>query len=170
MSLFAVGKIVGCFGLHGDVKVRPTTHSPQRLTLLRNVVVGTSDRETLDVIVERVVLQDRIALIRFRDINDRNAAEPLVGKYIFVQENEVEKPRPGSYFTHDLIGCRVRSTDGRDLGHVENVNKLPAQDVLEVRNGSKLSMIPAVKEFIKEVNLQDRIIVVDSIEGLVEEC
>ena len=168
MSLFAVGKIIGCFGVRGDVKVRPMTHSPRRLSSLRHVVIGASDEETREAIVDRVVLQERVALMRFQDIGNRNTAERLVGMYVFVHEEEVEQPQSGSHFTHDLIGCLVRTADGRDLGHVETVDKLPAQDVLEVRDGSKLTMIPAVKEFIQKVNLEDRIIVVGNVEGLVE--
>ncbi|HEV8539035.1 MAG TPA: ribosome maturation factor RimM [Bacteroidota bacterium] len=169
VSLYAVGKIIGCFGVHGDVKVRPMTHSPRRLTSLRDVAIGNSDQDTKALVVAHVVLKARFALMRFQGISDRDAAELLVGKYVFVRDSEIEKPQPGSYFIHDLIGCEVRSTEGRFLGRVESISKLPAHDVLEVRDGSRLSMIPAVKEFLIEVNLRDRKIVIGLIDGLIEE-
>ena len=167
--MYAVGKIIGCFGVQGYVKIHPTTHTAERLTSLRNVAVGVVEEQVQQLIIEDVILRNRIVLMRFLSVDDRNTAETLVGKFVFVHEDEVRKPQKGSYFTHDVIGCEVYATDGRHLGNVEDVYKLPAQDVWTVRKGSKQYMIPAVKEFIREVDVQQRKIIIEVIEGLIDE-
>jgi 16S rRNA processing protein RimM len=169
VNLYVVGKIVGCFGLKGDLKIQPMTHSTERLKKLRTVFLGVSADETAPYDVEQLKLKQGLPLIKFSNVSDRTSAEPLVGKFIYVSEEDLARPPQGSYFTHDIIGCEVRTTDGRFLGTVEEIYNYPAQDVWVVRNGMAEYMIPAVKEFIATVDLKQRTIVVNAIDGLIEE-
>jgi 16S rRNA processing protein RimM len=73
------------------------------------------------------------------------------------------------YFVHDIIGCVVQTTDGKVIGVLEDVVQSRAQDLWAIRINQKIVYIPAVKEFIKSVNIADKTIVVSIIEGLIEE-
>ena len=169
VNLYVVGKIVGCFGLKGDLKIQPITHSAERLMKLRTVFLGTSAGETTSYSVEQIILKQGSSLKRFTAVSDRTSAEPLVGKFIYVQEEDLQRPPQGTYFRHDVIGCHVWTTDERYLGTIEDIQNYPAQDVWVVRNGTTEHMIPAVKEFIKTVDVVQRKVVVDVIEGLIQE-
>jgi 16S rRNA processing protein RimM len=162
----AVARITGCFGLKGHLKLRLTTGSPARLKKLRKIFLGDSGESCEPVEIEEVKENSRSTLVKFRGVDDRTSAEPLVGRYLFVEEGRAEKPKKGSYFVHDIIGCSVVTADGTLIGEVENVYKFPGQDVWAIRRGSRSEMIPAVKEFIKEVDLTHRRIVVQLIDGL----
>jgi 16S rRNA processing protein RimM len=169
MSLYVVGKIIGCFGVRGDVKVQPTTHSLKRLAQLQSVSIGVVEGDVLSFDVDWVELRDRVAVVRFKQVPDRTAAEKLVGMYLFVQEADVAAPDQGSFFTHDIIGCEVFANDQRYIGVVEDVQRMPAQDIWVIKNGTKRHMIPAVKEFVKSVNVKERKIIIEVIEDLLDE-
>jgi 16S rRNA processing protein RimM len=165
-DLFAVGRITGCHGLKGYLKIRLTTRSPDRLKGLGSVLLGESPGVCAPFEIEDVRTGGRNTLVKFSGVSDRTSAEPLVGRYLFVEEARSAKPGTGSYFIHDIIGCSVVTADGTIVGEVEEVYKFPAQDVWAVRRGTALEMIPAVKEFIQDVDLRHRKIVVRLIEGL----
>ena len=108
------------------------------------------------------------AVMKLISIDDRNAADELKGQVVFVQESEAVKPRKGSYFIHEIVGMEVLTDKGETLGPVQDVWRMPANDVWVVKQNGKEILIPAVKEFIKNVNTERRTIVVHAIEGLLE--
>jgi 16S rRNA processing protein RimM len=167
-GLTALARITGCFGLKGHLKLRLSTGSPGRLKGLKEVFLGESAADCEPLEIEEVTAGLRNTLVKFRGVNDRTSAEPLVGRYLFVEESRTVKLKKGSYFVHDIIGCSVVTADGTLIGEVENVYKFPGQDVWAIRRGAASDMIPAVKEFIKEVDLAHRRIVVQLIDGLLE--
>jgi 16S rRNA processing protein RimM len=165
-ELFAVGSIVGCFGVKGYVRVRPESRLPGRMTLLHDMFAGPSASSTVRLHVEDVIERQGHYVLKFEGINDRNSAEAIVGHYLFVGREEAIPLPSGRYFVHDVIGCSVASSEGELLGVVQEVYKLPAQDVwLIVQDGREL-LVPAVKEFIKSVDIAGKRIVVHMIEGL----
>jgi len=104
--------------------------------------------------------------MKLQGVSDRSSAEPLVGSYLFIDEEMVAEPKKGSYYVHDIIGSTVFATDGTIVGEIADVYKLPAQDVWVVKRGDALEMIPAVGEFIKKVDIEHRRIVIQPMEGL----
>ena len=167
-NLYAVGKIVGCFGVNGFVKLRPMTHTLHRLEQLKKVFVGLEAEDAREFEVNAVEVRPKGVSMRFTGIDTRTPAELLIGRLVFVDEPDVRDPEKGSYFTHDIIGCEVWADDGHYVGTVGEIYRLPAQDVWEVRNGSAVNMIPAVKEFICRVDTKKKRIDVHLIEGLIE--
>ncbi len=168
LTLYAVAKIVGCFGVKGYLKIRPQTQSPDRLKSLAEVYVGASEQEAVPSVVEDVLLRGSAALVKLRTISDRSAAEAVVGQFLFVDEKSRSAPLEGSYFVDDLVGCGVWSTGGEFLGTLKEVYRLPAQDVWAVERNGRVFMVPAVKEFVERVELTGRRIVIRVIEGLFE--
>lgn len=169
MDPIAVAKIVGCFGIQGFVKLLPLTHHPERLEDLREVEIGDPNGERTADSVEKVIRQHDRVLMKFKSVADRTAAEGCVGKYVFIDRDDAVAPERGSFFVHDIVGCEVWSTEGKYIGVVDNVYQQTAQDLWEVKNGAKAHLIPAVKEFIADVDVAKRRITVRLLEGLVEE-
>lgn len=167
-DLYAVGTIVGVFGIKGYLKVRPISGLQDRFRRLRDVYVGRTDADAVPEKVADVLIHRTSVLIRLDSVPDRTAAETLRGKILFVGEKDVVKPGRGSHFLHEIIGCEVVTEDGRKIGTVCDVVKFPAQDIWVVRDGEKEYMIPAVKEFIADVDIGQRRIVITPIEGLLE--
>lgn len=169
MNLYAVGKIVGCFGIKGYVKVQSFTRSSERFHNIRKVMIGTSAEESTERMIEAAKPGRSHILVKFQGMNDRSSAENVIGSIIFVDESEVQPLHEGSYFIHEIIGCSVYSPDETPLGVVEDVYRTPAQDLWVIRYHGTLHMIPAVKEFVKNVDVQNKKIIIEMIEGLIEE-
>lgn len=72
------------------------------------------------------------------------------------------------YFIHDIVGMNVLTEAGGQIGIVREVMQLPANDVWVVASGDKEILIPAIKEVIRSVDLQRRVVVIRPMEGLLE--
>ncbi len=166
---YAVARITGAHGIGGFFRIELLTDDPERLKRLREVYIGLEANEAVPLMVEAVRMLHRSVVIKVKTIDDRTAAEALRNNFIFVAQKDLTKPGRGRWFVHDIIGCAVVTTDGRDVGAVADVMKSAAQDIWVVRSGVKEYLIPAVAEFIAEVDIARRRIVVRPIEGLLDE-
>lgn len=159
-----IGKIVAPFGLKGEVKVVPFTDFPERFKELGEVYVGSEAAGRMRPI-QSVRFHKGSILIKFEGIDDITAAENLRGAEIRIRESDLVPLEEGSYYIHDLIGLDVLTTEGENLGKVTEVLTGPAQDVYVTER----AMIPAVKEFVVSIDLQKKQIVVNPMEGFVQE-
>jgi len=169
VNLYIVGKIIGCSGVKGYVKVQPSTQTIGRLKQLHHIFIGASSNAVVAETLDDIVIDREPILMKFHTIGDRTSAEKIIGKFIFIEEKELDHPSKGSHFIHDIIGCTVWLEEGSLFGTVEDVLKLPAQDVWVIKKMGKSHLIPAVKDFIKEVDIKNRKIIIATIEGLIEE-
>jgi 16S rRNA processing protein RimM len=135
---------------------------------LTSILVGAAAEQAKKYTIDNVSYRQRSIVMNLREILDRSAAEKLVGQLLFVREREAVTPKKGSYFVHDLIGCEVRNTSGEFLGVIDDVLKSPAHDVWQIRHNGQTKMLPAVKNFIKSVDLESKTVVVRQMEGLFE--
>ena len=78
----------------------------------------------------------------------------------------VDKKPDDEYYIFDLIGLKVKTADNPCLGEVTDVLTLPANDVYVVRDGSKEYLIPAIKDVIKKIDLDQEYILIEPIDGL----
>jgi 16S rRNA processing protein RimM len=96
------------------------------------------------------------------------AAEELVGGFIEIEKEELVRLPEGRYFVFDLIGLEVTTTDGQKVGKVKEVISLPAHDIYVVEGKTRLYDIPAVREVIKNIDLNKRQMIIQPQEGLLE--
>lgn len=161
-----IGKITSCFGIKGFVRVYPYTSSVARFRKLSFVAVGVSAEKAILRDIEDVKTGERKILVKFAGIDDRTTAEKIVGEFLFVKVSERPRPEKGSYYLDEIVGCEVWTEEGEKLGRVEEVLTYQAQDVWTVREGKREYSIPAVKEFIRSVDVKRKKITVHLIEGL----
>jgi 16S rRNA processing protein RimM len=156
----AVGRIVGAFGLKGELKVDPLTDFIERMHK------GSRLRLKDDwVTVESFRIHKGRPLIKLSGIDDVDAAQALQWQELYSAEAAKPNLEEDEFLTEDLIGLKVVTTEGQELGNVEDVLALPAHDVLVI--GS--IMIPAVKAFVKDVDLDEERITVALIPGMLGE-
>jgi 16S rRNA processing protein RimM len=102
-------------------------------------------------------------LCKLQGVGDMNAAQALKNKVVSIDRAAAEIPE-GRVFIADLIGLPVYAS-GAQIGTLQDVYTGPANDVYIVR-GTKEYMIPAVSEFLEEVNIQEGYIKVKLLEGM----
>lgn len=166
--MIAVAKITRSVGLKGLIQVESLSGDTDRLHELRQVFVGDAVDTARPAMVESAESRGTKVVLKLRSVDDRTGADALNGKWIFVAEEEGVKAHTGSYFVHDVIGLQAVREDGTPIGVVTDVVDLPAGDAWVVRIGVRDVMIPAVREFIRDVDLQARRVVIRPIEGLLE--
>jgi len=152
-----VGQIVGAFGLKGELKVEPLTDADDRF------LAGTRLRLNGDwVTVKSMRMHKGRPLVKIDGIEDMTAAEKLRWQYLEAPPLTEAEMEEGEYLVEDLIGMKVITVEGDDIGKVEDVLPYPAQDVLKVGD----VLIPMVEEFVIEVDLEKEIITVKLLPGM----
>jgi len=169
VELYAVGKIVACFGIDGYLKIQPMTHTIDRLGLLKTALIGLSADSAVQYDIDEVLEKNRGTMLKVRGINSRTAAETLVGAFLFVSEKDLSAPPEGSYFVHDIIGATVRTQQGETIGTITDVYKAPGQDIWVIRRGEKEYLLPVVKEFIEAVDIAAKQVTIRPMKGLFDE-
>lgn len=154
-----MGQIVSTHGVRGEVKILPWADSPEFLCQFRHIFI---DGAAYRVLRSRV--QKTCVLMQLEGIDTVEAAQALRGKTILASREEASLEE-GAVFIADLIGLPVQTEDGQELGTVARVLPMPAGDVYVIR-GKHEYMIPAVREFIKKIDLDAGQILVRIIEGM----
>ena len=164
MEKIKIGKIVNTVGLKGEVKVYNYSDSIEIYETIESIYVD--DRLT---VIENVRAQKNMVILKLEGADDRNAAEALRGKELYITEDDLPELPEGQYYVRDLIGMSVTEEDGNLLGHVTDVLQNTAQDIFEVEseNGKKL-LIPKVDQFVLDIDAEKREITVRLIEGMLD--
>ena len=101
-----------------------------------------------------------LVLLKLKGIDDINAAEVYKNCYIKIDRKDAVQLPEDSYFIVDLIGLNVYADDGKELGNIIDVYPTGANDIYVVKDElGKQILLPGIKEVIKEVKLDDRIVV-----------
>jgi len=166
-SLITVGKILRSHGIRGEVKVVPTTDW-HRFKDLHSLCLALPGKAGKWIKIEQVRIQQSGVILKISGVENRSQADTLRGAELRTREKELPSLPEGHYYIHDLVGVTVKTVLGKEIGTVVDVIQMPAQDIYVVDVDSKEIMIPAVKNFIKRVDIQKREIWVDPIEGLID--
>ena len=152
------GTIVSTHGVHGEVKILPWADGPEFLTLFDRVFLKGKEYE-----VENARVQKTCVLMKLKGVDTMDAAQALRETVVRVDRDDVELEE-GTFFIADLIGLPVLA-EGQEIGKVKEILTLPGNDVYVVK-GEHEYMIPGVKEFLLETNLEEGFIRVKLIEGM----
>jgi 16S rRNA processing protein RimM len=110
---------------------------------------------------------NQILLLAFDGIADRNQIEELRDQLIS-SDVDLDSLAPGEYHFQQLIGCEVFQQNGELIGAVDEIVKLPGQDLLSVNRAGAQVLIPMVKQIIIEIDVLAKKIVVNPPEGLLD--
>ena len=165
-KLVSVGQVIKARGLRGELKVESLSDFSERFGHLNTVKLELKNGEVKSFEVERARIRDHILLIKLKGIDSRDAADALRGAYLSVTMNEIYPLDENSFYVFELEGMEICNSDGRRIGNVIRVERYPANDVLVVETETKDIMIPAVREFVREIDVNERRIIVDLPEEL----
>ena len=161
-DFIVLGIIVRPHGLKGEVKISLLCSGLDRIVSCLSLRLVKDGKEIKQISVIRSFMHpDGDAIIRFKEVVGVDEAESLRGAQVAVQPSEKAELPPDNYYLDDLIGIRVETSAGVDLGLIEEVMDGLANGVCVVRQGEKEILIPALKSVIREVDLKARRMVVD---------
>lgn len=168
MVLLRIGRILRSHGNRGELKVESLSHDLQRFSWLEKVHVEMQGTYSLYEVEASRIHQDRI-ILKLLGVDTIDEARSLMGGYLCVPEEERPPLPPDTYYIYDLLGARLYSPKGQDLGIIKDVLTLPANDVLVILKDGKEYLIPALQSVIQKVDLESRTVEVDLPAGLLEE-
>ncbi|WP_312698831.1 ribosome maturation factor RimM [Sedimentibacter sp.] len=160
-----VGKIVNTHGIKGYLKCVPLTDDMERFEELKYIYTEKDNKKRR---LRDVWYRNNIVYILLEDINDMSTAETFRDSYISILEDQLRELPEDSYYIFDLEDMEVYSEDGEYLGKIKEIYQTGANDVYEITNENKSFLIPAVKDVVKKVDVENKRMVINVIEGLLE--
>lgn len=152
-----IGRIVGPFGVRGELKVQLQTDFPERFRGLKRVYVGT-DRRPVSVLSAR--LHKSQVLLKLQDVDTPEKVRTLIGADILVPRTEAVALPPGHFWLSDLLGASVYDDAGAYVGRVEDVIRTGSNDVWVVNKGRDAILVPATKDAVVKLDIAAGVIVV----------
>ncbi len=178
-DLLQVGAIATTHGVRGEVKVFPMTDDVNRFKKLKKVLLDTG-KDYLELEISQVKFFKNMVILKFQGIDNINDVEKYKGKALFVTREHAVKCEKDEYFIADLIGIEVRTEEGKLLGELAEVLQTGANDVYVVKisgespyldrvpGKEKELLLPAIRECVLGVDMQERNMKVHLMAGLLD--
>lgn len=162
-------KVVSTHGVRGEMKALPLCDGAAFLAKFKRLFAGADGSGEVRVLGVRA--QGNTILLRLEGIGDMDAARAQVGRTYYFAKADARLPR-GRYFIDDLLGCQVVDADsGREYGTLTAVDHPAAQDIYTVTDAQgETHMLPAVPEFVRSIEPENRRITVTPIDGMFTEA
>ena len=164
---FEIGKITGTHGIRGTRRVFPTTEDPSRFERLKEIIVEIrGKRETFHI--QKVAFHKQFVLLTVKEITDINVAELYKNGRILIPDAMAIPLGEDEYYNRDLYGLKVVTEEGEELGEITEIFPTGSNDVYVVKKDGKGKelLLPAIKDCIKNVDLENGVMTVKLLEGL----
>lgn len=162
-----IGQIVNTIGIKGQVKVVPFTDDITQFDTLKQIYI--EKRKNLELFeIEKSNYHKNMIILKLKGIDTPEQAESLRNCYIKINRKDARKLPEGTYFIVDLIGLDVYTDEEKLLGTLEDIYNAGSSDIYVVRTSEgKQILLPAIKDVIKKVDIENKKVIVHIIEGLI---
>ena len=163
-----LGRIIKAWGLKGELKVQPCADSVAIAVGSATIYLREVGGDLAEYVVERVRPVGSAWIMQFQGVQTIEQAERLVGRELLIPRSAAPTLPEGTYYHADLIGLRVVTEEGRELGRIVEILETGANDVYVVHNEGSEWLLPATKEVVRRVDLAREVMVVHLLEGMIE--
>ena len=167
-SFIAIARIVRPRGNRGEVLADSHTDFPARFNLLKEVWLSFPGGHRRIFVLEDCWEHKGRLVFKFSGVDSIDSAIGLAGAWVEVPADQAVVLPPGSYFDHDLAGCKVCDGQGKILGKVVEVLRITGNSQLLVRGEQGEFFVPATAEICREISTEQKMIVVELPEGLID--
>lgn len=163
-EFITIGEILAPWGLRGQLKVRVLTDFPERFSPTSKVYINRRLMTITDTIWQKAN-----AIISLSDVSSTAEAKKLQGQPVAIHHSQLKDLPEGQYYHFQLIGLKVRTTDGKHLGSIKNILSTAGNDVYVVRGAEgEEVLIPAVDDVVKSIDVDKGHIIIEAIEGVLD--
>ena len=163
MEYILLGKIVNTFGIRGELKVQYTTDFVEERFKKGSIVYVGDDKLAFEVKSHK--LHKGFLLVLFKDNEDINLVEKYKNMFIYKAKEDVKPLKKGEYYFSDLMDLNVYVDDVL-IGKIINVEEGISSNYIRILHGQKESLVPFLPVFVKKVDLDNKRIDINNIEGL----
>ena len=165
-TLMVMGQITGVHGLDGNVKVRSFAQSPDFFAPGTRVFIPVKTREHARPFdIQRCVPHKKGLLMHLAGVDDRDAAEALIGKPLLVHRSRLPEPEDNAWYWQDLYGLTVTDQTLGDLVIIDTIFSTGAHDILVVKDRETERLIPMHRHFVLSVDLDKAVVITRLPEG-----
>jgi len=165
----AVGRVLGAHALRGELSVAIQTDYPERFATRRQLYLGFADRAPATYVPYHLQghrFHRGGVLLKFEGIDDRTRAESFRGQWVWVPISEAVELKEGEVYVHQMMGLRVVTVDGEELGRIAEILETGANLVYVVRGADGEILLPDTGEVVVRVDLEAQQVTVRLLEGL----
>ena len=163
-----IGRVLKPRGLGGEAFLHPLTDFPERFQVLRKALVEKPDGNRMTLGIDRVRKCGRRMAIKFLDIDSPDAVAPFRGSELLVPADEVYPLPEDTFYVFEIVGLKVETETGPEVGRVVDVITHPANDIYVVkREDGGEALIPAARDLVR-IDLAGGRLVVKNVEGLLD--
>ncbi|MPZ14769.1 MAG: 16S rRNA processing protein RimM [Chloroflexi bacterium] len=162
-AFLAVARVTAPHGVRGEVRCDILTDFPERLPRRKDLLVG---ERRVPHVLERARFGGHGIIVKMAGVDSRQQAESLRGETLYIPEGDAAPLPEGSYYWHEIIGLKVRSTQREELGEVVEILQTGSNDVYVVRGDTREILVPAIQDVIREIDVEAGIVTVELLEGL----
>lgn len=162
IDVITVGKIGRPRGLDGELYITPNTDFLERFEGLDEILIKENDGWEIIKVVSSKIISGR-PVLKFDRVENPEEAARLTNKLIGVPIEQAFVLPDDTFYLFDLVGCKVYDfVSQKECGEIVEVVKYPANDIYHVKDSQgRIILVPAVKKYIKEVDIDDKKIVID---------
>ncbi|WP_248926399.1 ribosome maturation factor RimM [Paenibacillus hamazuiensis] len=170
-KLFTVGKLVNTHGIRGEVKIVSQTDFPDvRFAKGSELILLDPEKNVrVPVTVESSRLHKNMYIVKLKGYGSINDVEKYKGYLVKVSEEHLVELEEDEYYYHEIIGCRVVTDEGEELGSIVEILTPGANDVWVVKrkNGKQL-LLPVIDDVVLDVDVAEKVVQVHIMEGLLD--
>ncbi len=163
-----IGKIAAPFGVRGELKVFSLTDIPDRFAQLKTIFLGP-EHIPYKINAVRPYKGDMV-ILKLAGLDDTTAIDMLRGSDLSIPLDQLAKLPQDSYYQHDILGMRVVTLAGREVGTIIDIMETGSNDVYVVRGEeSSQILLPAIKDVVKQVDLIRQMMYIEPMAGLLDD-
>lgn len=155
-NLLKIGIIVKPQGVKGELKVMPLTDDCLRFKKLKKIII---DNRPIQVTSVRTGCNE--VFLTLMGITDRNAAEQLRSKFLYIERQDAVTLPKDSYFIADIIGCKIKFSGEREFGEITDVTEAKTDYFTAALNNGKTVRFPFLKDVALNVDVLNKVITLD---------
>ena len=162
--MIKIAKVVTTRGIKGEIKLVSFSNISDLFESLPSVIIGDAPYK-----IEHVKYVKNCVILKLAGIeNPEDARAILVGKDVYVNDEDMPELENDSYYVKDMIDMEVYEVSGEYIGKIKSIFFTPANDVYEIeQENGKTVLVPAVKEFVENIDMTAKKMTVNLIEGMI---
>jgi len=167
--MFTIGKIINTHGIKGEVKVKQITDFIERFNVGSVIYLIDTNEQIISLEIASVRTQKDYLLIRFTGYDSINEVESFKGRMLKIKNEQLTPLNEHEFYFHEIIGCTVSDLCGTKIGVVDSILTPGANDVWVIKDDQhKEFLIPYIQDVVKEIDVENKQITIEPMEGLLE--
>ncbi|MDY0780778.1 ribosome maturation factor RimM [Tenacibaculum sp. IB213877] len=164
---FYLGKIVKKHSFKGEVIIKLDTDEPELYRNMESVFVELGNNLVPFFIEKSSLSRGTMLRVKFEDVDTEEDAEAIMKSGIYLPLDLLPKLTGNKFYYHEVIGFTVVDASYGEVGKITNINDSAAQPLFEIDRDGREVFIPMIDDFIKKIDRENKVVEVETPEGLI---